>query len=140
MRSHFAVFLAAWLHAGLASGAAALIVVPPGLEMIDGDSFTGVPFSTFPGFCNFGERFQQIYSGDYIGSVSIDGMWFRQDAVEGLGPTNFTIPNVMVTLAHTMAPAGTAGGLFVENYEGGGTVVFAGDLAVDSDGLAVGQK
>lgn len=139
MPSRFAVFLIACLFSGPIWSAAALIVVPPGLEAIDGDSFTGVPFSTFPSFCNFGERFQQIYDGSYIGSVSIDGMWFRQDSELAVGPTNFTIPNVMVTLAHTTAPAGTAGGLFVENYEGGGTVVFAGDLTIDSDGVAAGK-
>jgi len=140
MRSRFAFFLTAALFSSTIWGAAALIVVPPGTEGVDADSFTGVPFSTFPLFCNFGERFQQIYSGDYIGSVSIDGLWFRQDAKLAVGPVDFTIPNIMVTLAHTTVPAGTAGGAFVENYEGGGTVVFAGDLTVESDGLAVSQK
>lgn len=136
MRSRLAVFLVGCIYSGLVWSAAALIVVPPGLDSIDGDSWTPVPFSTIEAFCNFGERIQMIYSGVYIGSASIDGMWFRQDAVEGLGPTSFTIPHVMVTLAHTRAPAGTTGGQFVENYEGGGTVVFAGDLTINSDGVA----
>lgn len=136
MRPRILVFFLACLVSTSIWSAAALIVVPPGLDSIDGDFSALVPFSINPAVCQFGTRFQQIYSGDYIGTVSIDGMWFRQDALDGLGPANFTIPGVTVTLAHTTVPEGTFGGNFVENYEGGGTVVFAGDLVIDSDGVA----
>ena len=33
-----------------------------------------------------------------------------------------------------LVPAGSFGGNYVNNYMGGGTVVFAGDLVIDSDG------
>lgn len=111
--------------------AVALVVIPPPLFDVEGPSSTQAPFSTDASICNIGSRFQHIYWGDDLATATIGGMAFRQDGAAA-APASFTIPDVIVTLAETNAAAGTVGGTFAENILAGGTVVFSGDMEINS--------
>jgi len=125
-------FLVAVFIPALAWSQAAIITVPPDNFDVEGNTSLLGPFASEDrGFCNHGSHFQQVYANFDIGGPFINGMSFRQDGATA-APASFTIPNVVVTISHTDAAVGTYGGTFAQNLQPGATVVFAGDLVINS--------
>ncbi|NKI36530.1 hypothetical protein HFP89_15270 [Wenzhouxiangella sp. XN79A] len=132
--------VAAGLLAVQASAFAAIAVftVPNGLDGVEGDSASSLPFGDTAA-CSNGFRYQQVINGDQGLFGTIGSIAFRLDG--GAAPVGpLTYGNTTVTLSSTDRTAATLSTNFEENVGLDRQVVWSGDLQIDAAIDAIGTN
>ena len=116
----------------------AQVVVPVGLEDVEGNTNNASPFDCL--VFDPSQRYQQVYLGSEVGSGEIVELQFRQDGVFGDPFDPVTIPATVIQMSSTTAdPFGLLGGLsvvFADNVGIDVVTVLDGDLELSS--VAIG--
>jgi len=143
LRALAITFLAGGLLLSLTTGLRAdEIVVPNGLESVEGNGNNGFPFN----IANFGvasQRYQQVYGApDFAalpGPVLITELIFRPDG--GLGrPFNQTLTDVQINLSTTSVEPDNLSATFADNVGTDDTIVFDGALSLSSADSGSGPR
>lgn len=118
--------------------AIALFTVPNGLDGVEGDSASSLPFGDASA-CTNGFRYQQILNGDQGIFGSIGSIALRLDGMESaIGP--LTVENVVITLSSTDRTAATMSSDFDENVGLDRLVVWDDDLELLAGTDAMGTN
>lgn len=121
-----------------AFAAIALFTVPNGLDGVDGDSASSLPFGDTAA-CSNGFRYQQVINGDQGVFGTIGSVAFRlEGGAAAVGP--LTYGNATVTLSSTDRSAATLSTNFDENLGLDRQVVWSGDLEVLASTNAMGTN
>lgn len=121
-----------------AFAAIALFTVPNGLDGVEGDSASSLPFGDSAA-CTNGFRYQQVFDGDQGFFGTIGEIAFRLNGGQaGVGP--LTYGNATITLSSTDRTAATLSSDFDENVGLDRQVVWSGDLILESTSIAMGTK
>lgn len=112
------------------------IVVPNGLETIDGDSNNLAPFSGGLFGIGSSEQYQQVYAASQFGPSGsqfvIGGIAFRLDGGDAPGSTTDVYPSVQVELSTTSAAVNGLSTTFASNLGPDNTLVYNGSLTLTS--------
>ncbi|WP_145367601.1 hypothetical protein [Maioricimonas rarisocia] len=129
-------FLTGGLLLSLTTGlqASDQIVVPNGLENVEGNGNNGFPFN-IAGFGVASQRYQQVYGApDFAalpGPVLITELVFRPDG--GLGRRfNQTLTDIQINLSTTSVEPDNLSSTFADNVGADDTIVFDGALSLSS--------
>jgi len=121
-----------------AFAAIALFTVPNGLDGVEGDSASSLPFGDTAA-CSNGFRYQQVINGDQGVFGTIGSIAFRLDGgAAPIGP--LTYGNATVTLSSTDLDAASLSPNFDENVGLDRQVVWSGDLQIDAATSAMGTN
>ena len=128
---------AALIFHGSAFAAIALFTAPNGLDSVEGDSASTLPFGDSSACAN-GFRFQQIIDGDVGIFGTIPDLAFRLDGGAGaVGPLIYG--DTTITLSSTNRTAATMSPDFDDNLGLDRQVIFSGDLEIQA-GTAAGTN
>ncbi len=117
--------------AALSPVAQAQVVVPNGLENVEGNSSNTIPFAISPPV-----RYQQVYLGSELQRGWISAISFRLDGVaSAFGPNVFN--DVQLILSSTSAGPDSLSSTFDNNLGGDSAVIFQGSVSLSS--TAVGD-
>lgn len=121
-----------------AFAAIAVFTVPNGLNDVEGDSASSLPFGDTAA-CSNGFRYQQVINGDQGLFGTIGSIAFRLDG--GAAPVGpLTYGNATITLSSTDVDAASLSPNFDENVGLDRQVVWSGDLQIDAATDAMGTN
>jgi hypothetical protein len=120
----------ALLAFALSAGAAA-VVVPSAFAGTTGSGNNSFPFNCGSAAGVTSMRYQQVYLGSEVGSLTLRRIAFREKAFQpAFGPS--TIPGVTITLSSTSSAPGALSTTFAANVGADVVTVFSGNLTLSA--------